>query len=346
MEFPGIEKKYLEPAIIFRIIMDRRNFLLSSLAAGAVSLVKPLKGLASVPHTSPKPGQGLPVVVSTWNSGLPANEEAWKILGSNGHSLDAVEAGVRIIEDDPENMSVGIGGFPDRDGNITLDACIMDHNGNAGSVCFLQNIKNPVSVARKVMEDTPHVMLAGEGALRFALEKGFVKQDLMTEESRKAWEEWKKESEYQPVINIENHDTIGMVAVDSAGNISGSCTTSGAAFKYHGRVGDSPIIGAGLYVDNEIGGAVATGMGELVMKTLGSFLIVEFMRQGLSPQEACEKGIQRIVDKLPDLSGYQVGYLAINKLGEHGAYSLQQGFNYARMDGSGNRLMDAEYFLR
>lgn len=329
-------------------MIDRRNFILSSLAAGVVSFARPLKGVAKS-FTGQALGQkaeNIPVVISTWNSGIPANEEAWKVFGKGGNSLDAVEAGVRIIEDDPDNMSVGLGGLPDRDGVITLDACIMNHRGDAGSVCFLQNIRNPISVARKVMEETPHVMLAGEGAFIFAKQNGFQPQDLMTDKALKAWKEWKKESKYEPVINIENHDTIGMVAVDSSGNISGACTTSGAAFKYHGRVGDSPIIGAGLYVDNETGGAVATGLGELVMKTLGSFLIVEFMKQGLGPQEACEKGIQRIVGKLPDHEKYQVGYLAVNKSGEHGAYSLQKGFNYARMDRTGNELIDSQYYLK
>ena len=328
-------------------MINRRNFIMRSLAAGAGSLALPLAGF-SVPFLRPSQTApaGIPVVISTWNSGIPANDEAWKILSKGGKALDAAEAGVRIIEDDPDNMSVGLGGLPDRDGIVTLDACIMDHLGNAGSVSFLQNIKNAVSVARKVMEETPHVMLSGEGAYQFALEQGFKHQDLLTEQSLRAWEEWKKESRYEPVINVENHDTIGMLAIDSSGNIAGSCTTSGAAYKYHGRVGDSPIIGAGMYVDNEIGGAVATGLGELVMKTLGSFLIVEFMRQGMLPQEACEAALNRIAGKLPDYRKYQVGYLAVDKSGRHGAYSIHKGFNYAFMNHDGNELLDSDHLIK
>ncbi len=328
-------------------MINRRNFIARSLAAGAGSLALPLAGFSS-PYLriSQSGSSGIPAVISTWNSGIPANDEAWKILGKGGKALDAAEAGVGIIEDDPDNMSVGLGGLPDRDGKVTLDACIMDHLGNAGSVSFLQNIKNAVSVARKVMEETPHVMLSGEGAYQFALEQGFKHQDLLTEQSLKEWEQWKKESRYKPVINVENHDTIGMLAIDSSGNIAGSCTTSGAAYKYHGRVGDSPIIGAGMYVDNEVGGAVATGLGELVMKTLGSFLIVEFMRRGMLPQEACEAAVKRITDKLPDYRKYQVGYLAVDKSGSHGAYSIHKGFNYAFMNRSGNNLLDSDHFIK
>ena len=207
-----------------------------------------------------------PIVVSTWNHGLEANKAAWKVLESGGSALDAVEQGVRVTESDPENTSVGLGGLPDRDGIVTLDACIMDHQNKCGSVAFLQHIENPVSVARKVMEETPHVMLAGGGALEFALEQGFEKKNLLTEKAKKAWEKWLEESKYQPVINRENHDTIGMLALDKEGNLSGACTTSGLAYKLHGRVGDSPIIGAGLFVDNEVGAACATGVGEAVLR--------------------------------------------------------------------------------
>jgi len=287
-----------------------------------------------------------PIVISTWNHGIAANEAAWEILKNKGKAIDAVEKGVMVTEADPENTSVGIGGFPDRDGNVTLDACIMDETGNAGSVSFLQHIVNPVSVARLVMDKTPHVMLSGKGAFQFAIENGFEKTDLLTEKAKIAWKKWKVKLKYEPVINIENHDTIGMVALDSNGDLSGACTTSGLAFKMHGRVGDSPIIGAGMYVDNEVGAAVATGMGELVMKTLGSFLIVEFMRNGISPQKACEKAIDRIKQKLPDYKNFQIGYLALNKHGEVGAYSIHKGFNYAQYDKQGNKLVDSDCLLK
>ncbi|MEO1714136.1 MAG: N(4)-(beta-N-acetylglucosaminyl)-L-asparaginase, partial [Bacteroidota bacterium] len=212
------------------------------------------------PRQSNSSVKNAPIVVSTWNHGVPANAEAWKTLSQGGRAIDAVEAGVKLIEADPQNHSVGIGGMPDRDGNVTLDACIMDDQGNCGGVCFLQGIVHPISVARKVMDETPHVLLAGAGARKFALEQGFPSENLLTPEAQEAWEKWKLKANYQPIINWENHDTIGMVAMDAEGNLSGACTTSGLAFKMQGRVGDSPIIGAGLYVDNEIGAAVCTGM--------------------------------------------------------------------------------------
>jgi N4-(beta-N-acetylglucosaminyl)-L-asparaginase len=221
----------------------------------------------------------------------------------------------------------------------------MDHTGNCGSVSFLQNIKHPISVARKVMDKTPHVMLSGEGAFKFAIKNGFHKEDLLTEKAKKRWKEWLKDSKYEPIINIENHDTIGLLAIDKKGNISGACTTSGLAWKMHGRVGDSPIIGAGMFVDNEIGGCCATGVGEAVMKTLGSFLIVELMRQGASPQEACEEGVSRIV-KNQNYKEMQIGYLAVNKKGEHGAYAVQPGFDYALYQNGINKMIDAESFVK
>lgn len=283
------------------------------------------------------------LVISTWNHGIPANEEAWRIIKAGGRAVDAAELGVKVVEADPSGQSVGLGGLPDRDGKVTLDACIMDHNGNAGSVCFLQNIMHPISVARKVMDDTPHVMLAGAGAQEFALNHGFTTENLLTPESEAAWRNWLKKSKYEPIINIENHDTIGLIAMDRSGNLSGACTTSGLAFKMHGRVGDSPIIGAGLFVDNEIGAATATGLGEAVMKTLGSFLIVELMRQGASPQEACEEAVKRIAAK-QDADHMQIGYLAVNKSGEVGAYAIHPGFNYALHKENKNNMIDARSF--
>lgn len=324
-------------------MLDRRKFIQGTVLATA--------GLAIGKHviaSEPKIQRikGNPIVLSTWNHGMPANEAAWAVLQKGGRALDAVEAGVRVPEADPNVMTVGYGGFPDRDGFVTLDACIMDEKGNCGSVAFLQNIVHPISVARLVMEKTPHVMLVGDGALQFALENGFKKENLLTDKARKAWEAWKKESEYKPVINVENHDTISMLAIDSNGDISGASTTSGAAFKMHGRVGDSPIIGAGLFCDNEVGGAAATGQGELVMKTLGSFLVVELMRNGMSPQKACEEAVMRIVCKIPDYENSQIGYIAINKAGEIGSYCLHPGFNYALYRDGKNTLTDAKSFLK
>jgi N4-(beta-N-acetylglucosaminyl)-L-asparaginase len=287
-----------------------------------------------------------PLVVSTWNFGVGANAEAWKILSKNGRALDAVEAGVQVPEGDPKETSVGLGGLPDRDGRVTLDACIMDELANCGAVACLEHIVHPISVARKVMEKTPHVMLVGDGALQFALENGFTKENLLTEESEKAWKEWLKKAEYKPIANIENHDTIGMIALDSSQNLSGACTTSGMAYKIHGRVGDSPIIGAGLFVDNEIGAATSTGVGEEVIRICGSHLVVELMRQGNSPQAACELAVKRIVKNQPKKSKeIQVGFLAINKNGDVGAYALQKGFTYAVYSNEvPNKIFDAKSF--
>jgi N4-(beta-N-acetylglucosaminyl)-L-asparaginase len=287
-----------------------------------------------------------PIVLSTWKFGLKANVGAWEILNKNGRALDAVEAGVKITEADPKERSVGLGGRPDRDGRVTLDACIMDDLTNIGSVAFLEHIVHPISVARAVMEKTPHVMLAGEGALEFALSQGFKKENLLTPESEAEWKEWLKTANYQPKVNVENHDTIGMIAMDMNGNLSGACTTSGLAYKMHGRVGDSPIIGAGLYVDNEVGAATATGHGDEVIRIAGCHTVIELMRQGAAPEEACKKAVERIIlsakKRNKALNELQIGFLAINKKGEHGAYCLQKGFNYAvyssRID---NKLFDA-----
>ena len=291
-----------------------------------------------------------PIVISTWRFGVEANQAAWEVLSKNGRALDAVEAGVKIPEADPKERSVGLGGRPDRDGHVTLDACIMDENMNIGSVACLEHIVHPISVARAVMEKTPHVMLVGEGALQFALSQGFKKENLLTPESEKEWKEWLKESKYKPVVNIENHDTIGMVALDMNGNLSGACTTSGMAFKMHGRVGDSPIIGAGLYVDNEVGAATATGHGEEVIRIAGCHTVVELMRQGFPPEEACRKAVERIISSAKNrnkpLSELQIGFIAINKNGEHGAFCLQKGFNYAVYSPEiKNQLIDAKSLL-
>jgi len=326
-------------------MLNRRKFIGTAAAAGAIGMLP--KSLRSMNVSGVK--KELPVIISTWNHGLPSNEAAIKVLNNGGSIVDAVEQGVWVPEADPNNRSVGLGGMPDRDGHVTLDASIMGPDGNAGSIAFLEHIVHPVSVARKVMEDTPHELLVGEGALQFALEQGFKKENLLTPGAEKAWKEWLKKANYDPVINWENepnkyHDTIGLLAVDKDGDVAGACTTSGMGFKMHGRVGDSPIIGAGLFVDNEVGAATATGMGELVLKTLGSFLVVEFMRNGMSPQQACEAAVMRIVHKLPENKKFQVGYIAVNKNGETGGYSLQPGFNYALYQGGKNELLDAKSY--
>jgi N4-(beta-N-acetylglucosaminyl)-L-asparaginase len=308
---------------------DRRRFLKWSALTTALFAFEKNKA-ADLLSTE---GAAKPIVLSTWRFGVAANEGAWKVLSEKGRALDAVEAGVKITEADPNERSVGLGGRPDRDGHVTLDACIMDENMNCGSVAFVQNYVHPISIARAVMEKTPHVMLVGKGAEQFAESQGFKKENLLTSASEAEWKEWLKQSKYEPKANVENHDTIGMIALDMSGNLSGACTTSGLSFKMHGRVGDSPIIGAGLYVDNEVGAATATGHGEEVIRIAGCHTVVELMRQGMHPDEACRKAVERIIGsakkrnkKLEDL---QIGFIAINKLGQHGAYCLQKGFQYA-----------------
>jgi len=316
---------------------NRRKFIKVSAATASITALSRSSFAKTINSFEPV---GYPIVISTWNFGVDANKEAWKTLEKGGRALDAVEAGVRIPEADMSNHTVGRAGYPDRDGHVTLDACIMDEFGNCGSVAAMENIAHPISVARLVMEKTPHIMLVGDGATQFAVEQGFKREKLLTPESEKAWKEWLKTAKYAPVLNIEdkqhapgnqyNHDTIGMLALDAKGNISGACTTSGMAFKLHGRVGDSPIIGAGLFVDNEVGGATSTGVGEEVIRNVGSFLVVELMRQGYHPEDACREAVNRIIKKKPDTAKQiQVGFLAINKKGEHGAYAIQPGFEYA-----------------
>ena len=289
----------------------------------------------------------VPVILSTWNHGIAANEKAWQVLHQTGNILDAVEEGVKVTEADLSSRSVGLNGHPDREGIVTLDASIMNKDGDCGSVCFVRQIKHPITLARKVMEDTPHVMLAGEGAKQFAVSEGFpIEIEELNPDTVRDFEAWKDSSEYKPIINIENHDTIGMVGVDADGNLSGSCTTSGLAYKMHGRVGDSPIIGAGLYVDNEVGAATATGMGESIIKICGSFLAVELMRQGRTPEEACEEVVRRLIKKnSADINDIQAAFIAVNKEGEYGSYAVQPQFNYAVRDSQSNRLENSKSYF-
>lgn len=312
-----------------------------------------------------------PIVISTWDSGMPVNAEAWKILSTKGTALDAVEAGAIHIENEI-NCCVGLGGYPDRDGIVTLDSCIMDHNANCGAVAGIERIKHPVSVARLVMEKTPHVILVGAGAQQFAVENGFELEPAeLSESAKKAYTEWLIKSEYKPVINIENlpagqagkkqngpfapsffedgtanHDTMGLVAMDIFGNLSGAVTTSGMAFKLHGRVGDSPIVGAGLFVDNEIGAATSSGTGEEVIRICGTHLVVEFMRQGYSPETACKKAVERIVKRDKEKAKtLQVGFLAMNKKGQYGAYAIQKGFVFSVKSNNENQIHPSKYLL-
>jgi N4-(beta-N-acetylglucosaminyl)-L-asparaginase len=331
--------------------MKRRNFLQKAAlgSVGITALGSSLAATAATPKGAkdtqdvPVSNSLLPVVIATW-SVKQATQKAWQSMEQGSSALDAVIAGCAIEEANALGQSVGIGGLPDRDGRVTLDACVMNEKGDYGAVLCMQNIKHPIAVAKKVMEDTPHVILAGVGAEEFAVSQGFKRENLLTEQSKKDWEIWKKTSKYKPIINIENHDTIGMLAIDKNGTISGGCTTSGLAYKMPGRVGDSAIVGSGLFVDNQIGAATATGLGEEVLKTVGSYLIVELMRQGKSPQEACEQAILRIIEKTPNFEDFQVGYIAVNKKGETGAYSIHEGFTATTYQDQKNTTFNPNFY--
>ena len=318
--------------------MKRRDFIKS----GAVGLVAS-SSLLNNCDSQIKKVTNSPIILSTWNHGIPANKAAMDVLNDNGTALDAVEAGVRVTEADPSSQSVGLGGRPDRDGHVTLDACIMNSDGNAGSVAFLRDIMHPISVARKVMEQTDHVMLVGEGAKRFALENGFKEENLLTDKSKEEWMQWKRDNSIKDSWGPnDEHDTISTLARDNKGNLSGACTTSGLAYKLHGRVGDSPIIGAGMFVDNEIGAVGATGKGEEVIKTCGSFLVVELMRQGYSAMDACEEAVKRIIRKQSGKSDFQIGYIALRKDGQVGFSAIHDGFQYALYKKNENKLYDVK----
>lgn len=336
----------------------RRKFLASSAASLATLAVPSILEAAGRP---PRAVVGKPLVISTWDVGVAANQGAWKILGKGGRALDAVEAGVMVTEAE-QSCCVGLGGNPDRDGIVTLDACIMDEHFNCGGVAALERVKHPIRVARRVMEKTPHVLLVGEGAQQFAVAQGFaLEPQKLSADAEKAYREWLKKSEYKPVINVENggqkvgpvggannHDTIAMLAQDARGNLSGSCTTSGMGFKMRGRVGDSPLIGSGLFVDNEVGAAAATGQGEDVIRIAGAHTVVELMRQGLTPKAACKAAIERIARiKGAKARDIQVCFIALNNQGQYGAYALQSGFNYAVGDATNQRqLIACEYLLK
>lgn len=271
-----------------------------------------------------------PCAIATWNFGKTAVQVSGEALSNGSSALDAVERGINVIELDPNESSVGYGGLPNEQGIVELDAAIMDGTRlNAGSVAALQGIKTPISVARKVMEKTKHLMLVGNGATEFATKVGFQPENLLTEKSKAAWEAWKRENQRNPYWSHESHDTIGLVALDISGNIAAGCSTSGIAYKLPGRVGDSPIIGSGLYADSEVGGAAATGLGEEIAKFCSSFLVVEFMRNGYDPQSACELVIKRILERRPQAKEVGIGLIALDKQGRFGAASIRPGFPYA-----------------
>jgi L-asparaginase/N4-(beta-N-acetylglucosaminyl)-L-asparaginase len=309
--------------------LERRDFLRAGTLAWA--------GLSLACERRNAPGEAaLPVVISTWTFGRAANEETVRRLEGGAAVLDAVQHGVMQIEADPDETSVGIGGYPNREGVVELDAALMDGGTlDAGSVAALRNIKHPVAVARKVMDETPHVLLVGDGARRFALQHGFEEENLLTDKARKAWENHRTDGS-QP-----SHDTIGMVALADDGRMAGACTTSGLAWKLPGRVGDSPLIGHGMYCDDQAGGAAATGVGEEVIKVCGSYQIVEFMRQGLEPQDAVRRVLQRILRRKRSGEVPQVGFVALRADGLVGFASTRLGFRAAVSRGGRHEVLDA-----
>ena len=324
----------------------KRSEFLQLLGLGTIASFSPL-------HAEETKTEGqkplAPIALGTWPFALQSNKTAMDILLTGGSALDAVEAGARLCEANPKERSVGLGGRPDREGIVTLDACIMDHLGNIGSVAAVENVVHVSSLARAVMEKTPHVLLVGNGARQFAQEQGFPMENLLVPDSESEWKKWLEKSEYRPIPNVENHDTIGLLALDHSGRLAGLCTTSGMAFKMHGRVGDSPIIGAGLYVEGEVGGATATGHGEEVIRTVGSFRVVAAMKEGHSPQKACELAVKDIhrffLRRGVSIQDTQIGFIALSRNGEVGAFALRSGFSYAVNENGEEKLVKAAFLL-
>ena len=348
---------------------SRRKFLESAALLGAAGIL-PFK-LSSEQKNTNKLMTVKPLAISSGN-GLRATEKAMELINNGSDALDAVIAGVNIVEDDPEDMTVGYGGFPNEEGVVELDSSVMHGPScRAGAVASLRNIKNPSKVAKLVMERTDHVLIVGEGALKFAKAHGFKEMDLLTDKSREAWLKWKEtmstNDDWLPPHNLEDktigedlkenkrtYGTINCDAIDLNGNISGVTTTSGLAFKIPGRVGDSPIIGAGLFVDNEIGAAGSTGRGETNLINCSSVMIVEFMRQGKSPEEACLMMLKRIVEKIKEKRllkddgkpKFGLSFYALNKKGEYGGAAMYSENRMAVNDGTTNKLVDMAYLFK
>ena len=356
----------------------RRDFLKTGAMVGLGALGGDLSAARSLAGNTPdagrrRQGRGGPVVISSAN-GLEATERAMELLQGGADTLDAAVDGVAIVEADPEDTSVGYGGLPNALGVVQLDSSVMHGpTRGAGAVGALEGFKHPAQVARAVMKYTDHVLLVGEGAARFAWEMGFKKEDLLTDRAREAWLNWRanlsSDDDYLPPKESEqgdggfgladawdgvrHHGTINCCTLDAVGDLSGVTTTSGLAFKVPGRVGDSPIVGAGLYVDNDVGAAGSTGRGEAVIKSCGSMLVVEHMRRGLSPTDACLEALRRIVhftveERLLDEDGkpdFNVNFYAVNKQGEHGAAAIWSGRQHAVFDAEGNRRQDSAYLF-
>lgn len=347
--------------------LDRRKFLASGVLLGAAALSGD-RAAASILEARSSPDAGKPIAISSAN-GVQAVSKAMEMIAQGADALDAAIAGVNIVENDPNDNSVGYGGLPNEDGVVELDAAVMHGPSyRAGSVAAIRNIKNPSSVARLVMERTDHVLLVGEGALRFAKAHGFPEENLLTDASRAAWLKWKEQlsnqDDWLPPHAVGDDDigalsqdylrhygTIHISALDKQGNLSCTTTTSGLAYKIPGRVGDSPIIGAGLYCDNEVGSAGSTGRGEANLLNCSSAMVVEWMRQGKSPEEACLLACKRIAERqrerrLQDAKGrfkHNVKFYAINRRGEYGSASIWSGGKFVIHDGTAAKTLDSAY---
>jgi N4-(beta-N-acetylglucosaminyl)-L-asparaginase len=316
--------------------LNRRTFIQSFSAVAALS---------AAPSSPAKPAGSGPVFLSTWPHGKPANERAAQIFQGSGSLLDAVEKGINVPESDPKVSSVGYGGLPNEEGVVELDAAIMDGTRHrAGSVCNLHQIKNPISVARQVLEKTRHTTLAGDGAFRFALKMGFQPEQLLTPESLKKWLDWKADSHRKTFwVTPDNHDTIGMVATDGRGHMVSGCSTSGLEWKIPGRVADSPLVGCGVYADDNAGAASATGDGDLMTNYCTSVSIVQTMARGASPQDACSELLRSMVKTLPANQEAECAVIAMNNRGEIGAASMNKKFHlqYALWRDGESQLLDS-----
>lgn len=348
---------------------SRREFLKTGVGIGAASMIGGRKGLIGQSSAVVPQSTGLMRVVASGN-GIRATEKAMELMLKGTDLLDAAIAGVNIVEEDPNDMSVGYGGLPNEEGDVELDASVMyGPTHMSGAVAALQFVKTPSKVAKLVMERTEHCLLAGKGALKFAMAHGFKKENLLTERAREAWLRWKEtlsdkdnwlppKSEKLPAelrSAVMTYGTINCIAMDAKGDLAGVTTTSGLSFKIPGRVGDSPIIGAGLYVDNNVGAAGSTGLGEANIMNCGSFQVVNFMALGHSPEQACLKALEQISNKtrlIPrrlnsdGLPNFGLSYYALNKKGQYGSATMWGGGRYAVHDGQKNDFKESAYLYK
>lgn len=338
--------------------LSRRELIGAGITAGVAIATRS----TAEAKTVPTPKRAGPFAIASGN-GLRATEKAMEIMRAGGDTLDAAVAGVNIVEEDPRDRSVGYGGLPNERGVVELDSCVMHGpTFNAGAVAAIQNIKTPSSVAKTVMERTDHIILVGYGALEFAKAHGFKEEDLLTDSARNAWLQWKENlsldddwlGEEDRALGITRPTgTINCCTLNENGDLSGVTTTSGLAFKIPGRVGDSPIIGAGLYVDNEVGAAGSTGRGEAAILSCGSRIVVENMRRGMKPQDAALDVLQRIAEKTvekrllssPGRPNFNLNFYALNKNGEYGAAAFYRGGSFVVHDGTDNRRVQSGYLF-